>query len=196
MNHYSWDNLRKHIEEITPISDEEFEHIKTFFTPKRVKKHQYLIQEGDHATFEFLIMSGIFRMFYLDDEGKEYIVQFAGENWWMADYQAYFNEKKATLHITCMEDAEVLCMTLHGRETLSSDLHKMEHFFRVKLTKGYVAQQRRIISLLSSTPQQRYEEFGQLYPHMIQKIPKKYIAEYLGVSRETLSRLYSANKGR
>ncbi|MEN0053901.1 MAG: Crp/Fnr family transcriptional regulator [Mucilaginibacter sp.] len=194
MVHYSWDNLRKHIEEITELSDEEFEHVKSFFTLKRVKKHQYLIQEGDQANYEFLIMSGIFRMFYLDDEGKEYIVQFAGENWWMADYQAYFNEKKATLYITCMEEAEVLCMTLYGREKLSADLHKMEHFFRAKLTNGYVAQQRRIISLLSGNPQQRYEEFGQLYPHMLQKIPKKYIAEYLGVSRETLSRLYSANK--
>lgn len=188
------DKLRKHIEEVTPISDEEFEHIKAFFTLKRVKKHQYLIQEGDMAPYEYLILSGIFRMFYLDDAGKEHIVQFAGENWWMADYQAYFNEKKASLHITCMEDAEVLCLNLAGREKLSAELHKMEHFFRIKLTNGYVAQQRRIISLLSSTPQQRYEEFGQLYPRMMQKIPKKYIAEYLGVSRETLSRLYSTGK--
>ena len=188
------DKLRKHIEEIVQLSDEEFDHVSTFFTPKRVKKHQYLVQEGDQTNFEYLILSGIFRMFYLDDEGKEYIVQFGGENWWMADYQAYFNGKKATLHITCMEDAEVLCMTLDGREKLAADLHKMEHFFRVKLTKGYVAQHRRILSLLSGTPQQRYEEFGQLYPHLMQKIPKKYIAEYLGVSRETLSRLYSAGK--
>jgi len=190
------DKLRKHIEEIISVSDEEFDYIKTFFTLKRVKKHQYLVQEGDQVNFEYLIMSGIFRMFYLDDEGKEYIVQFAGENWWMADYQAYFNGKQATLHITCMEDAEVLCMSLYGREKLAKDMHKMEHFFRVKLTKGYVAQQRRIISLLAGNPQQRYEEFGQLYPHLMQKIPKKYIAEYLGVSRETLSRLYSGNKNK
>jgi CRP/FNR family transcriptional regulator len=185
------DKLRKHIEEVTPITDAEFEQVKTFFIPKRVKKHQYLIQEGDEAKFEYLILSGIFRMFYLDSEGKEHIVQFAGENWWMADYQAYFNQKKASLYITCMEDAEVLCLTLEGREKLSADFHKMEHFFRVKLTNGYVAQQRRIISLLAGNPQQRYEEFGKLYPLLMQKIPKKYIAEYLGVSRETLSRLYT-----
>lgn len=190
------DRLRKHIEEITPVSAEEFDYIKTFFTLKRVKKHQYLIQEGEPANFEYLIVSGIFRMFYLDHEGKEHIVQFGGENWWMSDYQAYFNGQKASLHMTCMEDAEVFLLTLEGREKLSTDLHQMEHFFRVKLTKGYVAQQRRIISLLSSTPQQRYEEFGQLYPNLMQKIPKKYIAEYLGVSRETLSRLYSGHKSK
>lgn len=190
------DELRKHIEEITPVSDEEFEYIKTFFTRKKVKKHQYLIQEGDQASLEYLIISGIYRMYYLDNEGKEHIVQFAGENWWMADYNAYFNQKKASLHITCMEEGEVLCLKLYGREKLSADLHKMEHFFRVKLTRGYVALQRRIISLLSGTPQQRYEEFSALYPHMLQKIPKKYIAEYLGVSRETLSRLYTDNKSK
>jgi CRP/FNR family transcriptional regulator len=188
------EKLRKHLEEIIAVSDEEFAYIQTFFTTKRVKKHQYLIQDGDQANFEYLILSGIFRMFYLDSDGKEHIVQFAGENWWMADYQAYFKERKATLHITCMTDAEILCLTLQGRETLATEMHKMEHFFRAKLTNGYIAQQRRIISLLSGNPQQRYEEFAQLYPHLIQQIPKKYIAEYLGVSRETLSRLYSANK--
>ncbi|AYL97788.1 Crp/Fnr family transcriptional regulator [Mucilaginibacter celer] len=185
------DKLRKHIEEVTPLTDDEFEHIKTFFTLKRVKKHQYLSQEGDEAKFEYLILSGIFRMFHLDGDGKEHIVQFAGENWWMADYQAYFKAKKADLYITCMEDAEVLCLTLEGREKLSAEMHKMEHFFRVKLTNGFVALQRRIISLLAGNPQQRYEEFGRLYPHLMQQIPKKYIAEYLGVSRETLSRLYA-----
>lgn len=190
------DRLRKHIEEKTTISEEEFAYVKTFFTAKRVKKHQYLIQEGDPANFEYLILSGIFRMFYLDEEGKEHIVQFAGANWWMADYQAYFNGNNATLHITCMEDAEVLCLRLEGREALCAEIHNMEHFFRMKLTNGYIAQQRRIISLLSGNPQQRYEEFGQLYPQLMQKIPKKYIAEYLGVSRETLSRLYSPEKGK
>jgi len=186
--------LREHIQEIITVSDEEFDYIKTFFVSKKVKKHQYLIQEGDHVNFEFLVLTGIFRMFYVDHDGKEHIVQFAGAGWWISDYQAYFNEKPARLHITCMEQGEVLCMQLGGRETLSSELHKMEHFFRVKLTRGYIALQRRVISLLSSTPQERYEEFCHLYPHLIQKIPKKYIAEYLGVSRETLSRLYSKNK--
>ena len=188
------DKLRKHIEEITPISDEEFDYVKSFFTLKKVRKHQYLVQAGDEASHEYVVLSGIYRLFYIDDEGKEHIVQFAQENWWMADYSAFFNQQKATMHIECMEAGEVLCLTLYGRESLSAELHKMEHFFRVKLTKGYVAQQRRILSLLSGTPQQRYEQFGALYPNMMQKIPKKYIAEYLGVSRETLSRLYSNNQ--
>lgn len=188
------ESLRKHIEEIISVSDEEFERIKTFFTIKKVKKHQYLIQEGDPAQLEYIIVKGIFRVFYVDKEGKEYILQFARENWWMSDYIAFFNKQQATMNAVCMQDGEVLCLTLQGREALSSQFHKMEHFFRVKLTNGYVASQRRIKSLLSSTPQQRYEEFAELYPNLLQQIPKKYIAEYLGVSRETLSRLYADNQ--
>lgn len=188
------EKLRKHIEEIIPVSDEEFESIKPFFTIRKVLKNQYLIQQGDDAKYEYIIMSGIFRVFYLDEEGKEHIVQFATENWWMSDYMAYFKQKQANMYVVCMEAGEVLCLTLDGREKLSVTMHKMEHFFRVKLTKGYIALQQRVISLLSNNPQQRYKEFADLYPNLMQKIPKKYIAEYLGVSRETLSRLYSSNK--
>lgn len=188
------DKLRKHIEEITPISDEEFESIKPFFTVKRVLKNQYLIQQGDDARYEYIIMSGIFKVFYLSDDGKEHIVQFATENWWMSDYISYFSKKPANLYVVCIKAGEVLCLTLEGREKLSANLHKMEHFFRVKLTKGYIALQQRIISLLSHTPEERYKEFAELYPDLMQKVPKKYIAEYLGISRETLSRLYSKNK--
>lgn len=188
------EKLRKHIEEIIPVSDEEFESIKPFFTIRKVLKNQYLVQQGDEAKYEYIIISGIFRVFYLDADGKEHIVQFATENWWMSDYIAYFNQKQANMYVVCMEAGEVLCLTLEGREKLSATFHTMEHFFRIKLTKGYVAMQQRIISLLSGNPQQRYEEFAHLYPDLMQKIPKKYIAEYLGVSRETLSRLYSDNK--
>jgi CRP-like cAMP-binding protein len=109
----------------------------------------------------------------------------------MSDYQAFFKQKAATMFVECMEPGEVLYSTLHARETMTKEMHKMEHFYAVKLSNGYVALQRRIKLLLASTPQQRYEEFLRLYPDLIQSIPKKYIAQYLGVSRETLSRLYA-----
>ena len=187
-------NLRTHIEHIMPLTDEEYEHIQAFFTLKRVRKNQYLVHEGDEVKNEYLVMKGIYKVFHVDPDGKEHIVQFARENWWMSDYTAYFKGKPATMFIECLEEGEVLCLTLQGREKLSSDLHKMEHFFRVKLTNGYVALQERVTLLLSSTPQQRYEAFSRSHPDLIQRVPKKFIAEYLGVSRETLSRLYSGGR--
>jgi CRP-like cAMP-binding protein len=184
--------LRAHIEQITPLSDAEFERVNSFFTLKRVRKNQFLVNEGDDAKYEYFVLSGIYKVFYADEQGKQHIVQFAQENWWMADYHGFFKQKTASVYIECIEAGEVLFTTLEARETLAREMHKMEHFFRVKLTNGYVAQQERIKLLLSSTPQQRYEQFARLYPELLQRIPKKLVAEYLGVSRETLSRLYSA----
>lgn len=185
--------LREHIEEVISITDEEFDRIKNFFTLKNVRKNQFLVSEADEVKFEFLVLDGIFKVFYIDENGKEHILQFAKKNWWMTDYINFFKQKNATMFVECLKDGEVVCLTLEGREKLASEFHKMEHFFRIKLTNGYIALQQRIILLLSSTPQQRYEEFSKLYPDLILQIPKKYVAEYLGVSRETLSRLYTSN---
>ncbi len=184
------EKLRAHIEQITAVSEEEFEHIKSFFTVKRVRKGQLLVSEGDEVKYEYFVLSGIYKVFYVDEQGKEYILQFAQENWWMSDYPSFFKKKNAAMYIECLVEGEVLCLTLLNREKLTEDFHKMEHFFRVKLTNGYIALQLRIKLLLSGTPQQRYEEFARLYPNLMQQIPKKLIAEFLGVSRETLSRLY------
>ncbi|WP_261512388.1 Crp/Fnr family transcriptional regulator [Chryseobacterium paludis] len=187
--------LREHIEEVIPLTDEEFDRIQTFFTLKNVRKNQFLVNEADEVKFEFLALNGIYKVFYIDENGKEHILQFAKKNWWMTDYVGFFKQKNATMFVECLKDGQVLCLTLEGREKLALEFHKMEHFFRVKLTNGYIALQQRITLLLSSTPQQRYEEFSKLYPDLILEIPKKYVAEYLGVSRETLSRLYvNSNK--
>jgi len=188
------EKLRKHIEEIIPVSDGEFEYIRTFFTKKRVRKHQFLIQAGDKVPCEYWIANGVFRAFYIDEGGREHIVQFALENSWLSDYHAFFHQTESTMNVLCMEEAEVLSLTLSSREKLASDLHKMEHFFRMKVSNGYAAQQHRIISLLCRNPKERYEEFGAMFPDIIKRIPKKYIAEYLGISRETLSRIHLAQR--
>lgn len=87
--------LRAHIEQITSLSDEEFEYIQSHFTLKRVRKRQYLINEGDEVRHEFLVLSGLYKVFFTDEEGREFIMQFAKEHWWMSDYQAFFQEKKS-----------------------------------------------------------------------------------------------------
>ncbi len=181
--------LRNHIGQIIPLNDEEFNYVQSFFTRKRVRKNQFLIQEGNDVKYEFLVLSGIYKVFYVDEQGKEFIIMFAKENWWMTDYPAFFNQSKATMFVECIEAGDVLYSTLETREKLSSEFHKMEHFFRVKLTNRYIALQQRIELLLSSSPLERFEAFSKLYPDLLQRLPKKLIAEYLGLSRETLSRL-------
>jgi CRP-like cAMP-binding protein len=186
--------LRQHIEKITPLTDEEFLYVLSHFTTKKVKKHQFLIQENEAVPNDFFVLSGFLKSYYLNPEGKEFILQFASQDWWITDYNAHFNQIAATTNVDCIEEAEVLCLSLHNREKLCSEMHKMEHFFRKKSNSGYVALQQRLLTLLNNNPQERYEKLIKQYPVLIQKVPKSLIASYLGVSRETLSRFGSKNK--
>lgn len=180
--------LRQHIEKITPLTNEEFDYIQSHFSVKKLKKHQFLVQEGDMVQQDYLVVKGLLKAYYLNSEGKEHILQFAMEDWWVTDYQAYANQTPATLNITCLENVELLSLSLHNREKLCASFHKMEHFFRKKTSGGYLALQRRILSLLNNNAKERYEQFVQQYPSLLQRVPKAMIASYLGVSRETLSR--------
>ncbi len=186
--------LRKQIERLTPLTDEEFDYIFSHFTSKKLKKHQFLIQEGDNVLNDYFVVKGCLKAYHSDQTGKEYILQFALEDWWITDYQAYFKETPATISVDCIEECELLCLSLYNREKLCAEMHKIEHFFRKKSNTGYVALQQRILSLLNNSAKERYEQLLQLYPKLFQKVPKTLIAAYLGVSRETLSRFNSSQK--
>jgi CRP-like cAMP-binding protein len=92
--------------------------------------------------------------------------------------------------VDCITDATVLCLTSADREKLCSEIHAVEHFFRWRTNKGYVASQKRLLSFMNNDARHRYEELLKLYPELYNLVPKNLIAAYLGVSRETLSRLY------
>jgi CRP-like cAMP-binding protein len=186
--------LKAHIEKITPLSDAEFEYVISHFVPKKLRKHQFLVQESERVENDYFVLNGCLKAYAFDKTGKEYIMQFAMEDWWITDYRAYFNQTPATLHVDCLEESHLLALPLHNREKLCSEMHIMEHFFRKKSSAGYVALQQRILSLMNLTAKERYEAFVKQYPKLIQRVPKTLIASYLGVSRETLSRLYRRGK--
>ena len=186
------DILRKQIEKIVILSDDEFDFVLSHFVFRKYKKHQYLLQADNPARHDHFVAKGLLKSFYLNDAGKSYIIQFAPEDWWISDPQAYFNEISATLSIDCLEDSEVYFLSLDNREKLCTESRKMEYFFRKKAQAGYIALQKRIQSLVSLNAKERYGQFLKLYPHLSQRISKGMIASYLGISRETLSRITEA----
>ena len=181
--------LRMQIEKIVKLTEEEFSFVLTFFTPKSYKKHQYLVQAGNPAPYDHFVVKGLLKSFYIDDSGKTHIVQFAMEDWWISDPQAYHNKLNATLNIDCLEDTDTYYISVDNREKLCAEFRKMEYFFMKKTTAGYIALQKRIVSLMSQRAEERYIQFIQLYPDLLARVPKTLIASYLGITRETLSRM-------
>jgi CRP-like cAMP-binding protein len=181
--------LRTHIEKITPLTDEEYTFIISHFTTKKFKKHQFLIQEGEAVKYSYFVITGLLKLVYTEETGKQHIVSFAMEDWWESDYYAFFTETTATMSLECLEDTQVLCLTLENYQNLCNGLQKMERFFLQKANFGFLGSQKRIISWLTSNSKERYEQLIKQYPSLIQRVPKSLIAAYLGISRETLSRL-------
>ena len=180
--------LRAHIEEVVTLSDQEFDHILSHFQSIKRRKHQFIVQEGEAVNKEFWVIKGCLKSYFFDESGKEHILQFSMENWWTTDYDAFVNQSLAKISIDCLEDCELLYISYENREKLSSEMHKMERFWSRKTKSGYIALQNRILSLLRNTAQERYDLLFEQYPLLFQRVPKKLIAAYLGVTRETLSR--------
>lgn len=180
--------LRRHFEKIIPLTDQEFDYILSHFTTKKLKKHQFLIQEGDSVSNDYFVVKGLLKAYHIDNTGKEHILVLAMEDWWISDYQAYLTQTKATLNVDCIEDVELLCLSLDSRIKVCAELHKVEHFFGKKSNVGYIALQRRLLSLLSNNAEERYRQLFLQYPTIFQRVSKTLIASYLGVTRETLSR--------
>lgn len=186
--------LKNHLSKITQLTDEEFDYFFSHFKKQSFKKGQAIISDGDKVDCEYFVISGCLKSFFINDDLKMYILQFAMPTWWASDFNALYNHTKATINLDCITDAEVLCLSGDDREKLCKELHPVEHFFRWRTNRGYVATQKRLLSLMNNNVKYRYEELLKMYPELYNIVPKNLIAAYLGVSRETLSRLYAPEK--
>lgn len=185
--------LRDHIGSVIPVTDEEIDRIASYFTPVSVPKKALLLTCGEWVSKEYLVVQGCMKSFMLNEDGKEYIIQFALENWWISDYPAYHSKTRSTTSIQALEPCLVLELTAENKEKLMQTFPQMGVFFGQKSFGGFVASQKRVLSLMKNSAKEKYELLLSQYPELFQRVSKTMIAHYLGVSRETLSRLEKKN---
>lgn len=182
--------LKAHLSKTIDLSDEEFNYFFSHFKPISFSKGQKIITAGDTVESEYFVLNGCLKTFYTSEDLKMYILQFALSTWWASDYGALYGDGKATVNLDCVINTDVLCLSGQDREKLCKEIYQIEYFFRWRSNKGYVAQQKRLLSLMNNDTKARYEELMKMYPSLYNIVPKQLIAAYLGVSRETLSRLH------
>ena len=151
-----------------------------------------LLNENDVCRASAFVVSGCLRGYTVDSNGFEHILQFAPPDWWIADMYSLITQKPGHLVIDALEDSEVLLLPKKEQEKLYTRIPKFERFFRIITENSLVTNRQRLLDNLSLSAQERYAQFCKRYPTLIEKIPQKQVAAYIGVTPEFLSKQKSA----
>jgi CRP-like cAMP-binding protein len=183
-----YEKLRSFFERSFPVTDEQFEFIKSQFIPRKVRKGEFLLREGEMARHSIFVATGCLRTYTIDDTGKEHILQFSPENWWTGD-MSFRSNVPSRFFIEALEDSEVLLTELSSIQKLNERIPESAAQYQAALQRSMEAKTERIVSSLSATAEERYNDFVKKYPSLLQRVPQHMIASYLGISPETLSRI-------
>lgn len=178
-------NISKHI---TLTSDEELLFLSKIET-KNYKAKTIILNAGEICKHSYFVNSGLVRSFNVNDNIVEHVLSFACEGWWIGDMYSLLSQKPGNLFIEVLEDAEVVLLSKESQEQLYQEIPKLERFFRILTENSLVANQERLMDNLSLTAEERFEKFCKRYPTLIQRVPQKQIASYIGVTPEFFSKM-------
>lgn len=173
----------------TVLTDEEIEILRSRVTPKSLKKGEFMQREGDAVKHGAFVAKGFLRSYVIDNKGKEHIIQFAPENWWISDKAGVSQQATATFFIDAIEDSEILLMDYESHKTCLQTIPAYAASFQSGMQKRGAAKDKRIVQALSATAEERYNDFIETYPSVVQRVPQHMLASFLGITPETLSRI-------
>ena len=180
-------NIAKHV---SLTSEEETLFLSKTET-KFVKAKTILLSSNEIAKHTYFVNSGILRSFNINDNIIEHVLHFACEGWWIGDMYSYISEKPGNLFIEVLEDAEIVSISKENHQQLYREIPKLERFFRILAENSLVSHQERLMDNLSLTAEERFEKFCAKYPTLIQKVPQKQVASFIGVTPEFFSKMKS-----
>jgi CRP-like cAMP-binding protein len=178
-------NVSTHIK----LEEEEKAIFLGMLRQQHVKRKQLLLREGETCRVSSFVVSGCLRGYTVDADGTEHVLNFAPPNWWIADMYSLLSQKPGTLNIEALEDTEMLTLSKADQERLYKEVPHFERFFRIITENSLVAYQQRLMDSLSLTAEERYTNFCKKYPTLVNTLPAKQIASYIGVTPEFFSKM-------
>ena len=180
-------NINKHIS----LSKEQEEQLVALLKSKKLKKKQFFLQEGEVQKHAVFVTEGCLRSYSIDKNGFEHVLQFAPVGWWIGDMRSLVTQQPGILNIDAIDDSEIILLLRSDLETIYTSIPKMERFFRILAENSLATYQHRLIDNLSLSAMERYNNFCSLYPSLIEYLPQKQVASYIGVTPEFLSKMLS-----
>lgn len=174
-----------------PLTENEIAAIESAFIPKKFRRRQYLLQEGEVCKFNAFIVRGAMRQYTVDDKGEEHIIRLLIENWWAVDRESLNKQTPSIYFIDAWEETEALLVAKNVLIDLVSSISALAEWVRTLDVNYAIASQRRLNAAISLSAEERYHDLEKAYPEFLQRFPQHTIASYLGINRETLSRIRS-----
>lgn len=181
--------IDRSISRYVAFSKEELEAFNSLLQFRQVPKKTILLREGEKCDFEAFVVKGCVRKYYIDENGHEVILQFAIEDAWVSDISfSIYEDKPSRIFIETLEDCELLQFSPETKEALFLKAPRFERAFRILLQRHLAITQNRLVNTISKTAMEKYLEFLEHYPTLPQRVAQHYIASYLGISAEFLSK--------
>ncbi|TDQ31110.1 Crp/Fnr family transcriptional regulator [Zeaxanthinibacter enoshimensis] len=178
-----------HVNNYISLTQEEEEFFTSLLTTVEINKKTWLVRPGARIEHEYFVVNGCLKAYYLDESGDKHIIQFAIENWWVGDFDAFYNKVDSRLYIEALEDSTLLAISYDDLQQLFERVPKFERYFRLLVTNAFISLRGRVLSSLEKTLKERYLEFCRVYPNIEKRVANYHIANYLGASPESLSRI-------
>lgn len=178
-------SISKHVQ----LSQEEQQMVLEATQNRHIKKKQMLVQEGSVHHFTSFVLSGCLRLYAIDKNGYEHILQFAPSGWWMGDIRSLLTGEPGVLNIDALEDTAIVTIEKMAMDELYKIIPTLERFFRILAENSLATYQHRLIDNLSLSAAERYKNFCKRYPTLIEQLPQKQIAAYIGVTPEFMSKM-------
>jgi CRP/FNR family transcriptional regulator, anaerobic regulatory protein len=184
-----FDTLRAYLEERATFTEAELALARELCVDVTLAEGEFLQRAGEPAKWAAFVANGCLRSYVIDAKGKEHIVQFAPETWWLADSISLMSGAPSQYFIDAIEPTDVLALDVPSHQRLIAEVPGYGAAFRTGLQKHAAAKDQRIVRTLSATAEERYLEFVETYPSIAQRVPQWMLASYLGVTPETVSRI-------
>ena len=175
---------------VSKLSVRDVTLIKEAFIPKKLRKKQFLLQEGEVCKYIAFIVKGATRQYAIDEKGVERVLNLCIENWWTSDRESFQKGTPSMYNIDAWEESDLLLLPKeNGYYDRVNEIPAFTEM-RIKLDdNNHMANQWRLHASFNQSAESRYEDLVKRYPDFLQRFPQHIIASYLGITKETLSRI-------
>ena len=187
-----FDFFIKYLQDKITLTDDEVKMIQAVSIQKKLRKKQFLLQEGDVWKYNAFVCSGFLKTFSINDKGLEHIISFAPENYWTGDRESLMNGTPARFNIDAIEDAEVILIEKTNFDKLCKNIPQLNDLVNAILQRSFIVSQNRIQANISYTAEEKYQHFLDKFPSIANRIPQHMIASYIGITPETITRIRRA----